>query len=119
MPRSRTYHVAKIARRSVDIAFHGSESAPEVGRYAKWQTSDNRAAREHVGVGGKQRGRHGPAGRQPGYVNPPAVESMILDHGLNHLPDRESFAAAALGIARLKPIEPALRVVRPPLLGYE
>jgi hypothetical protein len=44
---------------------------------------------------------------------------MIRDKVLNHLHNRKSLTAITPAIARSKPIEPALSIVRSPLLGKE
>jgi hypothetical protein len=44
---------------------------------------------------------------------------MILYQVLNHLDNRQSLTATAPAVARSKPIEPALRIVRSPLLRKE
>jgi hypothetical protein len=44
---------------------------------------------------------------------------MIFDEVLNHLHNREGLTATTPAIARSKPIEPALRIVRSPLFRKE
>jgi len=77
MRRCRADLVTQLARRSVDIALHCRQSAPQVGRDAKWETRENCPAREHVRVGGEQCGSHSSASRQSCNVNPLAIEPMI------------------------------------------
>ena len=119
-----------LARRSLDaagefgggrgtMAAHPVEGLGHGRSAAGGDASDDRAAGEDLGTGGKQRRRHGPAGRQPGDVDLRRIEPVRRDHRRDHLPDRLHLAMLTLDIAGLEPVETPVGIVAALLFGEQ
>ena len=59
------------------------------------------------------------AGRKAGHEHPSAVDAEFHNGALDHLTDRQRFAALAPGVARKEPGEAILRIVGRLLLGID
>ncbi len=98
---------------------HRGQGVLRVDRRAVGQTGDDCAAGEQVRIGGQHRRRHRAAGRQPGDVDALLVQPVVDHHVGDHAADRGDLALAARGVARLEPVEAAMRIVRAALLRQQ
>ena len=111
--RTKSPHSRAGARAHLE---HALERLVDVRRRAVRQAGDHRAGGERLRVGGEHDGRHGSAGGQAGDEDAAGRDAVIADHRIDHLPDRQRLAPAALDVAGEKPVEALVRIVRGLLL---
>ena len=111
--------IAPLARRTRRTLKHALERLLHVAGRAVGQARDDGAAGEHLRIAGQHRRGHRAARRQPGDEHAAAVDAVIAHHPIHHGADRGGFAAVAPGVAGLEPVEAAVRIVRPLLLGKQ
>src|SRR6516162_8048769 len=101
------------------IREHGLECLLNVASAPIGQSGNDGAARKNLRVCCEHNGSHGAAGREPGYEYFAAVNSKARNGVLDHLPNRKRLAMAAHDVARQKPRETILRIVRGLLLRID
>ena len=119
MTRRLPDKIAPGARRAITSLRHGLKGLLHVPGRTVGQARDDGPSGEHVGIGREHGRGHCPAGGQPNDEDAPAIDAMVPDHPLDHLPDRERLAVVALGIGRQKPVEAVVRIVGALLLGKQ
>src|SRR5207248_3582156 len=109
--RSVSNKVAPLFGRAVASLRHGLKCSLNVPRRTVGQARDDGSTREYVGIGREHGRSHRPTRRKSNNEYAPAVDAMVPDHSLDHLPDREHLPVVALGVKRKKPVETIVGVV--------
>ena len=119
MRRSGANQIAPLATGAGAALEHGVERFLHVCRGPIRQARDDGPARKNLRVRGQHDRGHGAARGQAGDIDARPGDAMIEHHALDHLPDRQSFAAFARRVRGAEPGEAAVGIVRAFLLGQQ
>ena len=98
---------------------HGGQRLGEIARGPHRQSRVNADRCKHVGVGGRDDGRHGPAGRQARHINAPLVDGQRAHQLLRQLGNPRRLTLTTALVRTLKPVPTALRVRCARLTGVQ
>jgi len=102
--------VELIVRRA-SKAMHANDRLHHVVRGPVRKTCDDRPSREHFRICRKHHGCHGSTRGHPRNEDTRRVHSVVIDDLLDHMTNRERFAAATLAVVGLEPVEAPDEVV--------